>query len=525
MSKYQLSVLMPSRNEMFTARTIQQVLDNSSEVTEVICVLDGQWPPLPIPQHERVTIVYLPKSVGQRAATNIAASLSKAKYVMKLDSHCALSPGFDRILIDDFIKDSVMLPKMYNLHAFDWLCEKGHRRYQGPSGPCKECGLPTTMDILWKAKPSPETTAMRFDRDLKFQYWGDYKKQQKGDIVETMSILGACWMVERDNYWKWNLSDEGHGSWGQQGTEVACKGWTGGSGVYVNKKCWFAHMFRTQGGDFGFPYPISGSDVDKARKYSKDLWMNNKWKEAKRPFQFIIDKFNPPDWGQGSKGILYYTDGELDPKLTLKVQEQILKAELPVTSVSLKPITFGKSIHLPLKRGPLAMAEQILTGLEAMDCDVVFFAEHDVWYHQDHFKFFPPKKDVVYYNKNVWHLRMEDGFAVSYEAKRLSQLCGYRDILIKHYKRKVEILRENGYSTKIGHEPGTHNRAERVDDLKSEYWESPKVNIDIKHNQNYTKARWSPEEFRNKRSCENWQQDFEIPGYGDTKKFIEKIKR
>lgn len=526
MSKYQLSVLMPSRNEMFTAKTIQEVLDNSSEATEVICVLDGQWPPLPIPQHERVTIVYLPKSVGQRAATNIAASLSKAKYVMKLDSHCALSPGFDRVLIDDFIKDSVMLPKMYNLHAFDWVCEKGHRRYQGPSGPCSECGLPTTMDVLWKAKPSPETTAMRFDKDLKFQYWGEYKKKQKGDIVETMSILGACWMVERDNYWKWNLSDEGHGSWGQQGTEVACKGWTGGSGVYVNKKCWFAHMFRTQGGDFGFPYPISGSDVDRARKYSKDLWLNNKWKEAKRPFEWIIKKFNPPDWAAGSKGILYYTDGELDPKLTLKVQQQILKAELPVTSVSLKPITFGNSIHLPMERGPLAMAKQILTGLEAMDCDIVFFCEHDVHYPQDHFSFIPVHKDRIAYNINVWKINMQDGYAVKVDdCRQLSGLCAYRDVLIKHYKERVARLEAEGWSTKIGHEPGTHGRKERIDDLKSYTWQSKTAILDLRTGQNLTKSRWNPEEFRNQKYTKGWIKSENIPVYGSVSKFIEKLKR
>lgn len=522
---YKLSILMPARNELFTAKTIQEVLDNSTEDTEIICVLDGEWPKIPIPQHERVTIVFLPKSVGQRAATNIAASLSKAEYVLKLDAHCAVSKDFDKVLIEDFIEDSVMLPKMYNLHAFDWVCEKGHRRYQGPSGPCTECGLPTTMDVLWHAKPSPETTAMRFDKDLKFQYWGEYKKQQKGDIVETMSILGACWMVSRENYWKWNMSDEGHGSWGQQGTEVSCKGWLGGTGVYVNTKCWFAHMFRTQGGDFGFPYPISGGDVDRARKYSRNLWLKDKWDGAKRPFQYIIDKFQPPDWVKGSKGILYYTDGELDPKLMLKVQQQILKAELPVTSVSLKPINFGKSIHLKLKRGPLAMAKQILAGLEAMDCDVVYFAEHDIWYHQSHWLFNPPKKDVLYYNKNCWHLKLLNGFAVYYDAKRLSQLCGYRETLIEHYRKRVEVLEANGYSTKIGHEPGTHNRTERIDDLTSEYFESKDPNIDIKHSTNYTQARWKPEDFRSQKSCENWKDGFTIPGYGDTKKFIEKLQR
>ena len=61
-------------------------------------------------------------------------------------------------------------------------------------------------------------------------------------------------------------------------------------------------MFRTQGGDFGFPYKISGNAIDRARKYSQDLWMNNKWKKAVHKFQYILDKFAPiPDWHEDVK--------------------------------------------------------------------------------------------------------------------------------------------------------------------------------------------------------------------------------
>jgi hypothetical protein len=64
--------------------------------------------------------------------------------------------------------------------------------------------------------------------------------------------------------------------------------------VLVNKKTWYAHMFRTQGGDFGFPYPNPG--IEQARAYSRDLWLNNKWDKAVHPLSWLIDKFNPPDW-------------------------------------------------------------------------------------------------------------------------------------------------------------------------------------------------------------------------------------
>lgn len=518
---YDLSVLIPARNEQFLGITVQDVLDHSTEKTEVIVVLDGQWPLSPLPVHPRVTVVYLPVSIGQRAATNLACRLSKAKYVMKLDAHCSMGPEFDRILMEDIQDDWVILPKMYNLHAFDWVCPNGHRRYQGPSGPCDKCGKPTTMDIKWAAKPSPETTAMRFDKDLKFQYWSAYKKEQRGDLVETMSILGACWMLTRERYWELNICDEGHGSWGQQGTEVSLKGWLSGGSVIVDKRTWFAHMFRTQGGDFGFPYPISGGDVDKARKYSRKLWFGNSWPRAVRKLDWVIKKFNPPDWITGSKGILYYTDGELDSKLMLQVQEQLTKAELPITSVSLKPINFGKSIHLPLERGPLAMAKQILTGLEAMDTDIVFFCEHDVLYSKDHFDFTPPTKDMYYYNVNVWKINTEKKYGVKVDdCRQLSGLCAYRDTLIKHYQERVRRIEQGGFSRKMGFEPGTHNRAEKIDDLKSSIWNSATPILDIRHGKNLTSSRWRKEEFRNQRYTVGWVESDNIPGWGKISKII-----
>lgn len=56
-------------------------------------------------------------------------------------------------------------------------------------------------------------------------------------------------------------------------------------------------MFRTQGGDFGFPYPLSESAVQTARNYSRELFINNKWDGAKRPLKWLLDKFAPlPGW-------------------------------------------------------------------------------------------------------------------------------------------------------------------------------------------------------------------------------------
>lgn len=289
-----LSILIPARNEMFLRRTVEDILERIEGDTEIVVVLDGQWAEPPIVDHPKVTLVYHSTSIGQRAATNEAAKLSQAEYVMKVDAHCAFDQGFDVKMMSLMEPDITMIPVMRNLHAFDWMCPEGHRRYQGPSGPCSVCGKEVHREVVWFAKPNPACTSYRFDKELHFQYWHDYKRRQKGTLAETMSIQGSCFMTTREKYFELELCDERHGSWGQQGTEVACKTWLSGGRVLVNKTTWYAHMFRTQG-DFSFPYPNPG--IQAARDYSRKLWLEGQWDKAIYPLDWLIQKFAPvPDW-------------------------------------------------------------------------------------------------------------------------------------------------------------------------------------------------------------------------------------
>jgi glycosyltransferase involved in cell wall biosynthesis len=296
-----LSILIPSRNEMFLNNTIQDILNNIEADTEVIAVLDGQWPIEPIPDNPRVILIHFSESIGQRAATNVAARISKAKYLMKLDAHCAMDKGFDVKLMNDMQDNWTQVPIMRNLHAFDWVCECGHIRYQGPTKPCEKCGKDMKRELRWIAKTNPQSTAFRYDTTLHFQYWQDWKKKQVGDLVETFSLQGSCFMCTREKYFELNLCDETWGSWGNQGTEVATKTWLSGGRVVVNKKTFYAHLFRTQGNDFGFPYPQSGRAVERARNFSRELFFNNGYDKQIYPLSWLIEKFKPiPDWHEES---------------------------------------------------------------------------------------------------------------------------------------------------------------------------------------------------------------------------------
>jgi glycosyltransferase involved in cell wall biosynthesis len=538
-----LSVLIPARNELFLSRTIDELVKNIRGDTEIIAVLDGEWAYPPVEDYPNVTLIYCAQSIGQRAATNRAAALSSAKYVMKLDAHCATDEGFDVKMMEIMQPDMTAVPIMRNLHAFDWVCKNGHRRYQSPSGVCKECGEPTEMDVVWIPKKSPSSTSYCFDRTLHFQYFAEYKKRPEGQgpLSETMSLQGSCFMMERQRYLDLNINDETWGSWGNQGTEVACKSWLSGGRVVCNHNTWYAHLFRTQPG-FNFPYPQRGSQVEHARQCSRDLFLNNKWDKQVRPLSWLVEKFWPithterrPGWTQEdldqikavqlavpavntkpTKGVLYYTDNMLDEKIMLACQNQLHKAVngCKIVSVSLQPINFGENIVLPLERGYLTMFKQILAGLEILDTDIVFFAEHDVLYHSSHFCFLPTDPNIYYYNENVWKLRLSDGHALHHDCQQTSGLCAYRNLLIEHYRKRVAIVEQNGYSSKIGFEPGTHSRPERIDDYGAESWWSDYPNVDIRHDKNLTPSRWSKDQFRNQKYTEGWSEGDSVPGWG-----------
>jgi glycosyltransferase involved in cell wall biosynthesis len=513
-----LSVLIPAREEEWLDLTIIHLLESIEGNTEVIVVLDGYLPNPPLTVNDpRVTLIYNPISKGQRGAANQAAKLAKGKYVMKMDAHVALDKGFDVKMLEAFkiTGDNVtMIPVMRNLHVFDWVCPAGHRKYQGKDSICIECSKQMVKEVMWYPKPSPARFTFTFDKTMHFQYWGDLAKRPEnvamGNLRETMSIQGSCFMLTKEKYFELDICSEDFHSWGQQGVEVACKTWLSGGRVIANLNTWYAHMFRTN--NFGgFPYSNPQSKVDANREKSRELFQRDKWPQAIHTFKWLLDKFNPPDW-TSSKGMIYYTDNQLDESIAKPVRDRLLeisqKERILIVSSSLKKIDFGvKNIHFPsLKRGYAAISKQILGALENSTADVIFFTEHDVLYHSTHFDFIPPSHDTFYYNQNVWYVRKEDGFAIHYDVNQLSGLCVYRDTAIIHFRERQEMIEKEGYTYNMGFEPFSHGRVSWKNQFKLGIWKSQFPNIDIRYGGNATRMRWKKDQYRNQQLLINWQE-------------------
>ena len=569
--QYKLSVIIPSRNEEWLVKTIEDLLKNKSDETEIVAILDGWRPDPMIPDHEDVRIIYLPESVGQRAAQNLGVKISRAKYVAKVDAHCSFDEGFDVEMLKAFEESGdnvVMVPVMRNLHVFDWVCTTcGMRIYQGPDPiSCRNetCNFDKygvnvksnfKKEIMWIPKTNPQSSAYRFNKNLQFKYFPELRaRQEKSGLVETMSLQGSFFMCTRENYWKYELCDESWGSWGQQGTETSVKTWLSGGRVLCNRDTWYAHLFRTQQG-FSHPYSGVGKSQQNAREISRDIFLNNKWPLQKYPLSWLLEKFwfalkkvGDPEakWteqdiidlkkkegkqfikfeqksGEASRGIVFYTDNQLNLKIAHAVQKQLRniaeEKNIQIVSSSLKPMTFGdKNVVVKGERGYLTYFRQIVAALEASTADIVYFCEHDVLYHSSHFDFMPKDKNKFYYNYNVWRVR-SDGFAVTWDANQVAEFCCYRELALEFYKNKLKEFEADPEHFDRRFEPGGRDKN------KYEVWKSKYPNIDIRHGGNLTKSKWSIKDFRDKSTCVNWREGNikDIEGW-NLVEYMEKMK-
>ena len=297
-----LSILIPARNEEFLTETLEDLLKNIRGHTDIFVVLDGEPTVKPLPEDPRIHVIEHTEAIGQRAATNEIARMSMAKYVIKVDAHCAFDEGFDVKLIQGF-KDKgdniIQVPKMRNLWAYDWKCPvDGKRTYQDKGDVCPDCGGKMKKKMLWIAKTNPQSVSYCFDSEPHFQYFKEYTKHPDyirdlpTGYTHSISLQGSCFALTREKYHELNICDEEFGSWGSQGIEIALKLWLSGGEVIINHHTWYAHMFRTKG-VFSFPYKQSGKKIERAKNMTKDFFFNNRWDKQVRTLGSVLKQFAP----------------------------------------------------------------------------------------------------------------------------------------------------------------------------------------------------------------------------------------
>lgn len=279
-----VSIIIPSRNEIFLAKTIESLLEKAKGEIEIIAILDGYWPNPPLNLDKRLKILHRGDSKGLRAAVNSGVAMSKGDYILKTDAHCLFDEGFDVKLVADCEDNWIVIPRRKRLDAENWSIQ--------------DVGKP---DIDYEYLSYPEDNTGDFGgKSLHGRVW----KEKNSDlslrdklIDDKMSAQGSCYFMKKTYFYELELMDEEHyGMFYNEAQEFGLKSWLSGGRMIVNKKTWYAHLHK--GKKYGRGYHLPNSALDAGALHTLK-WMNFKeaWDKQTKPLSWMIEHFSPvPEW-------------------------------------------------------------------------------------------------------------------------------------------------------------------------------------------------------------------------------------
>ncbi len=231
MSNIKLSVVIPDYNDPLLQKTIDSLLENSElkdGELEIIAVIDGNWPVVPLKNDKRVKIIKHGRNHGMRGAINSGMAIAKGEFVGRLDEHCLFGKGYDRILTNDCQPNQIMTLRRYYLNPLTWkvIEEKGYVD-------CEKLVIQDMGNGVRKFSGQKWISRSEETRDI--------------PIVEGFAMQGSFWIVPR-KLWDEAVGEfdtENFGPHQQDSHELTFKVWMKGGELVFNKKVWFAHKHNS----------------------------------------------------------------------------------------------------------------------------------------------------------------------------------------------------------------------------------------------------------------------------------------
>jgi len=200
---------------------------------------------------------------------------------------------------------------------------------------------------------------------------------------------------------------------------------------------------------------------------------------------------------KNSLTVVYYTSNWLDthnPYFLENTKKQLLIAigDLPLISVSQKPIAFGQNLCLgDIGRSHLNLYRQILEGARAAKTKYVAMAEDDILYSYEHFHTYLPDKDRFAYDMSKWSIftwTKPPLFSFRTNRKVVNSLISPREMLVaameERFERVKELKQEGQKEENIIHywgDPGRYEDKLGVTVRETEEFYSGTPNIVFSH--------------------------------------------
>lgn len=259
-----ISIIIPSYKDPYLQKTIDSLLENSEigDQLEIIPVLDGYWPEVPLKDDKRVKVLHLGKNGGMKNAINKGMAIATGEYVGRLDAHCMFSPGWDKILLADITPTDIWTLRRKKLDPINWkvMTEMRDIDYE---------------KLLIRENPRKFTGVE----------WISRKKERESIMIdETGFIQGSFWVMSKnlwDNIVGGEIPEGGFGPLYSDQLWCVMKIWQSGGRIMVNKNAWFAHKDRS----FKRSHNYGGQEAIDSWNYSVDY------------FEDYYKKVIVPKWG------------------------------------------------------------------------------------------------------------------------------------------------------------------------------------------------------------------------------------
>lgn len=275
-----LSIILPVYKEPYLNRTINALLANAMGEIEVIPVFDGLVPEEPLPQDERINPVTI-EHQGMRGAINAGIAKAQGEWILKIDAHCQVAPGFDRTLVRDCAPEWLMIPRRYRLDDHLW----------------QPINTAYPRDHHYLAYPLPHYLMVPHH----------YRVPGSGEISDTLSLQGSCWLAHKQTFMQvvGYLDDrpETYGSFAADQLEICLKYWLSGGQVKVNTRTWYAHLYKNPRHYSTGNYAKKPKRLKKHWAWATKHWMADREPGMKHSIFWLIEKFWPlPGWPENWKG-------------------------------------------------------------------------------------------------------------------------------------------------------------------------------------------------------------------------------
>lgn len=158
--------------------------------------------------------------------------------------------------------------------------------------------------------------------------------------------------------------------------------------------------------------------------------------------------------------LIYYTNNKIRKDFALATQAELIKeaGDLPIITVSHKPMTFGKNICIGgLESLIYNIYKQILIGAKAAKTKYIACVEDDCLYTYEHFSLEPPE-DTIFYNMNRWSIDRK-GFYYHRRRVGMWQCIAPRQLIIDALEERFAMY-PKPFPRKVPQpaEPGKHDK-------------------------------------------------------------------